>query len=358
MLSVVYFLQGKEKDGNKRLKPLVSTPTSSQKKIFDFSIDINQGCKPLSDMNKMWGTLIENLNSKYEQLSVYTLKILFFLLSQGGKKIVKLLITDYFSGSPPTDHITITAELFLSLIPLSILPKDSSTWFSEYMVSGYCKCSQALSLSTINLHEYSEHTGDQSVKIKTGETGGTKGKLADLYIDINQKFFEGEILHSILMKFKNFLNNSIDENLFITGIISTLSAYPKEIGSFSALHNFLLEPQTSNRDNFLMCLKLLALEIDRIVMNDQHIHEKMNFSIQDLGLSPRNSHSETFYEHMLSSRTRAKKAKSVVIEDKRNIEAIVIFQEFIKEMASILLFKELLDDMSIRARADDEENLL
>jgi hypothetical protein len=339
VITIVYFFQGKEKDGSKRLKPLVSTPTGSSKKTFDFKGDLNKGCQQISDISKMWETLIDNLNSKYEKLSIYSLKIVYFLLSQGGKKVVKLLITDYFSGSPPTDDMQTTAEIFLSYIPPSVMPSGLSRNFSEYLSSGYLKCSSALSTSTLHLNEYSEHTGDISSKPQTGETGGTEGCLQER-----------------VMKFKNFLNNQLDENLYLTGIISTLSAFPKEIGSFGSLHNFLLEPQTSSKKgNFLTYLKQLALEIDTLMSSDESFPFKVESTSRELGISPKLSANDSFM-YLISDSIRGKKSRSLVIEDSRvNLEAIVVFQEFVKEQASIIMFKELLDDMSTRAKKEEEE---
>ena len=158
-----------------------------------------------------------------------------------------------------------------------------------------------------------------------------------------------------MQKFKNFLCNSVDENIFITGIISTLSAFPKEIGSFSALHNFLLEPQTSTDDNFLTFFKLLALEINHIADSDECLEEKLEISRYDLGLPSNTFTADSFYNSLISSAIRSKKLKCLEVENKLHIEAILIFQEFVKEVASILLFKEILDDMSMRARIDDED---
>ncbi|OMJ91081.1 hypothetical protein SteCoe_6442 [Stentor coeruleus] len=355
LIPIVYFFQGKAKDGSKRLKPLVNTPTSSQKKTFEFNIDPNKGCKPISDISKMWDTLIDNLNSKFEQLSIYTLRILYYLLNQGGKKIVKLLITDYFSGCPPTGDVCMTADIFISLIPPKILPKDLNRNLNEYLQSAYLRCSSAVKSSTIQLEEFSEYTGSSSYKYQLGETGGTD-LLQNPFINSKEKFFEGEILHVVLMKFKNFLQNSIDENLYITGIISTLSTFPKEKGSFSVLHNFLLEPQTSSKDNFLTYLKQLAIEIDSLAIKDDNFNEKLMNTIQEMGVPIKVSASDTFYEMMFAGRSKNKKSKSLQVEDKRYIEAIVVFQEFVKEMCSILIYKEVLDDMANRARADDEEN--
>ena len=53
LLAIVYFFQGKEANGNKRLKPLVSTPTKSSQKSFEFTVNLNKVCKPLADMTKM-----------------------------------------------------------------------------------------------------------------------------------------------------------------------------------------------------------------------------------------------------------------------------------------------------------------
>jgi hypothetical protein len=284
------------------------------------------------------------------------LKIVYFLLSQGGKKVVKLLITDYFSGSPPTDDMQTTAEIFLSYIPPSVMPSGLSRNFSEYLSSGYLKCSSALSTSTLHLNEYSEHTGDISSKPQTGETGGTEGCLQERVEKKDEKFFEGDILHAVLMKFKNFLNNQLDENLYLTGIISTLSAFPKEIGSFGSLHNFLLEPQTSSKKgNFLTYLKQLALEIDTLMSSDESFPFKVESTSRELGISPKLSANDSFM-YLISDSIRGKKSRSLVIEDSRvNLEAIVVFQEFVKEQASIIMFKELLDDMSTRAKKEEEE---
>ena len=260
------------------------------------------------------------------------------------------MITDSFAGSPPTGHVSITAEIFLSLIPSTILPRSINN-IGEYLTSGYLKCSHALS-SSIKLYEYSEHTGDQFCQSVTGETGGTDAKLNNV-CDISSKFFEGEILQAVLFKFRNFLSNSFDENLFITGIISVLSAFSKEIGSFSTVHNFLLEPQTSNKDNFLTLIKLLSLEIDNIISNDQNIDEKIAFALNELGLDKSN---DSFYGQV-TSRIKSRKSRSTFIEKRTDLEAIIIFREFLKEMASILVFKEILDDMAVRAKADDEENI-
>lgn len=355
LITFVYFFQGKEKDGSKRLKPLVSTPTGSSRKSFDFQGDLNKGCKQISDISKMWETLIDNLNSRYEKLSIYTLKILFFLISQGGKKIVKLLITDFFSGSPPTDKVSVTAEIFLSQIPSSIMPGGVKMHVGDYLTSGYLKCSQALASSMILLNEYSEHTGDSYTKPQSGETGGTLVSDKGIYIETSQKFFEGEILHAVLIKFKNFLNNQLDENLYVTGIISALSSFPKEIGSFTALHNFLLEPQTDSKGNFLTYLKQLAIEIDFLMTSGNSFQKKVELAGQEMGVIPKVVGNESLMG-IISESIRNKKSKSLVIDDnKLHLEAVVVFQEFVKEMASILVFKELLDDMSNRAKVDDEE---
>lgn len=355
LLPIVYFFKGKAKDGSKRLKHIVSTPTSSQKKPFEFSPDPNKGCLPTSDICKMWATLIDNLNSKYDQLSIYTLRILYYLLSQGGKKVVKLLITDSFSGTPPTSEVCIKANTFLSIIPNKILPKDLNRNLNDYLHSAYLKCSSAVKSSKIALEEFSEYTGASSYKAQAGETGGTDAVNQDFYAENSEKFFEGEILHVVLMKFRNFLENSVDENLYVTGIISTLATFPKEKGSFASLHNFLLGPLNLSKDNFLVCFNQLAREIEFLANKDENFNEKLASTIQEMGIPIRSSASDTFYDIMHKGRN--KKSKSAQIEDKGHIEAIVIFQEFIKEMCSILIFKEVLDDMFITAK-DDENDLL
>ncbi|OMJ80230.1 hypothetical protein SteCoe_19544 [Stentor coeruleus] len=357
LLPIVYFLQGKAKDGSKRLKHIVNTPTSSQKKPFDFTPDPNKGCLPTSDICKMWSILIDNLNSKYDQLSIYTLRIIYYLLSQGGKKVVKLLITDSFSGNPPTSEVCIKANTFLSIIPNKITPKDLNRNLNDYLHSAYLRCSSAVKYSTIVLEEFSEYTGASSYKAQIGETGGTDVVNQDFYVENSEKFFEGEILHVVLMKFRNFLENSVDENLYVTGIISTLATFPKEKGLFGSLHNFLLGPLNLNKDGFLACFKQLAMEIEFLASKDENFNEKLASTIQEMGVPIRSSASDTFYDIMLKGRNKNKKSKSTQIEDRSHIEAVMIFQECIKEIVSILIFKKVLDDMLFAVKNDENDIL-
>ena len=64
------------------------------------------------------------------------------------------------------------------------------------------------------------------------ETGGTE----------KANFYEGEILEIILNKLKCLFNNSLDESIYITGILSTLSAVPPTTKVTRVLHCLLLEP--------------------------------------------------------------------------------------------------------------------
>jgi hypothetical protein len=64
------------------------------------------------------------------------------------------------------------------------------------------------------------------------ETGGTEKTL----------FYEGELLEIILNKLKTLLENPIDMNMMLTGILSTLCAIPPTTKLTRLLHCLLLEP--------------------------------------------------------------------------------------------------------------------
>lgn len=71
-----------------------------------------------------------------------------------------------------------------------------------------------------------------NVMANSEETGGTE----------KTNFYEGEILEIILNKLKTLFNNSMDENIFLTGILAQLSAVPATTKATRVLHCLLLEP--------------------------------------------------------------------------------------------------------------------
>jgi len=79
------------------------------------------------------------------------------------------------------------------------------------------------------------------------------------------EFCEGEFLATILEKFRSVLSNSMDENIYLSGILSALCSFPVINKESKLLHLTLLEPsnQFNRSDKTLIGhLKQIAKEIE------------------------------------------------------------------------------------------------
>mmetsp|Transcript_3811 Transcript_3811/g.3606 ORF Transcript_3811/g.3606 Transcript_3811/m.3606 type:complete len:282 (-) Transcript_3811:33-878(-) len=272
------------------------------------------------------------------------------------------MITDHFSGTPPNDEFKIDCETFMSMFPSSVFSFNANT-FSDFITSAYSSTFEASSIIYKNIaNEDSEFTGASASKLnenfskspiaKSAGTGGTPRKRLQLFIETEEEetFNPGEILDYVVSKFNNFLGNSFQENLMLTGIISALAVYPKVNEATRALNNFLIEPQDKKSNvMFIHILKSIASDIDSKFLEDTSLNSKLLMVKEMLEMPLKLG----FYDSIIVSRklTRRKTNENCVNEsEKQFLEAVVVFQEFLKEMCSLLLFKELMHDMTASSK--------
>lgn len=275
---------------------------------------------------------------------------------------MKILITDHFTGISPSDEFKLDCETFISMFPCSVF-NVSSTQFEDIIPSA---CRRTLDGATVlfsnNCNDLSEFTGASISNLnsdlikqnnKFAGTGGTPRKKAILYIDIeeDEEFNQGEILEYVLSRFSKFLNNSFEENLMLTGIIASLTIYPKVNEASRALYNFIIEPQAKkSRIQFINLLKNIASEIDTKFVEDKELISKLGTIKKILEVPSKLG----FYDSIIASRDKSRRKtqneNQISDQERRFLEAVVIFQEFLKEMCSLLMFKELMHDMSASSK--------
>jgi hypothetical protein len=159
------------------------------------------------------------------------------LIRSCNPTVIKALITDKFVGTLDYTGFTIAPDIFLLLFPSNVLPKDLESAVQPYIESGVERVDRMIQSAVIEPVEVAKSRSSTGEIMRDNprsseETGGTE----------KQSFYEGEILETVLNKLKGVLENSLEENLLVTGILSCLSAVPPTTKPTRILHCLLLEP--------------------------------------------------------------------------------------------------------------------
>ena len=354
LLTFVHFLLGKDKDGNKRLSSLVSTPTNSTVVSLPSEGKFTSQGVFLSDISKMWQVLFSNLSCTTESLSVNTLRLLDILFSKKVPQIVKLLVTNHFVGPPLSSEFGINTESFMSLFPVSVLDKTTNNYYGEYLEGAFSGVYEAMESLTRHSQE-PENTGGSysvlgSLNKQDGGTGGTSRKKLSLTIKLeDESFFEGQLLETIFAKFRNFFSNTFEENIYLTGIASSLCTFPQfgDLG-FSNLHSLLLEPQPGVTESFISILKVLSYEVDNKTVKDTAFLTKLQAAQNNLDLPLKQKKGFNIIQSIIAQRNHRRKTHNQTFTnftEKKFLEGVVVLQEFLKELGAILIYKEILADM-------------
>jgi hypothetical protein len=128
-----------------------------------------------------------------------------------------------------------------------------------------------------------------------------------------------------------------------------LAIYPKVNSQTRALHNFLFEPkiQSSNTRSLINVLKEICKNIHEISSLTHDISRQVLVVKRALGVKPQ-SYKDPILDsiHEIREKHRHLRSRSIASENEnRALEGIAVYHEFVKEMASILTAKEMIEDM-------------
>jgi hypothetical protein len=167
-------------------------------------------------------------------------------------------------------------------------------------------------------------TGEPALQNEVGATGSS----------MDAPFSQGEFLTAILGKLKSVLANSLDENVYITGILTALCSFPVINPASRMLHIALLEPGNQfhrSKVTLIGHLKTASREIEYISRDIVNFEDAL-----DLAKSSTNKY-ERFEVTIVKEDVDEVESKS----EKTFVEGVLVFQEFIAELAGVIQAKTL-----------------
>ncbi|XP_051558434.1 FHF complex subunit HOOK interacting protein 1A-like [Myxocyprinus asiaticus] len=168
--------------------------------------------------------------------------------------------------------------------------------------------------------------------------------------------FTGPFVSVLLSRLENMLNNSLQVNLLLTGILAQLSAYPQPLlCSFLLNSNMVFQPSVRSLYQVLASLKyqiekLSATQKDfpELLTAAQHCLLARESSLRDQdSVSPQIGDHLYGYEADRTKKNPAIQPKTVVSTNRTEVYATVLFTEFLKELAAIAQEHSILSHLSI-----------
>lgn len=215
----------------------------------------------------IWPSFISNLQSPHLILRLNSIKLLYILLQKGRLRMIKLLITDSFSGEIPVGFTGCSYERFLSNFPGSLLHSDVKN-----TVFYYYESLESIFLS--DLPQF-EHFSCPSFMSKHGYFPSNEQEIAlfrsqDLYgsqtsEESNSDIDYGPIMDYLLGKIEAVLTNTTEENALITGILTMLCRIPA-LNMTSSILFFLLFSLVESKGLLNRLKKVKITQIDTKIM--------------------------------------------------------------------------------------------
>lgn len=241
---------------------------------------------------------------------------------------MRLLITEKFEGIYPGTEVNITADTFISMFPISVLHFQEKERLIGSLISGFTCTSKCFPIEKPRCADL-EDPGScpvLSFLSRAESTGGTEKNLEE-----SKGFSEGPLLEYLHSQIRRMFYNSLEKNLLLTGIYSVLASYPKFDNDSTSLNGFLLDPSSESKPSCISTLKVLSQFMDSCVSKDSAFVILLEHIKIGLGILPEGLDVIKTKGMEVNFGTRAKQI----------LEACAVLQEFLKELAGILTYKEL-----------------
>ncbi|XP_048237386.1 FHF complex subunit HOOK interacting protein 2A-like isoform X1 [Haliotis rufescens] len=141
-------------------------------------------------------------------------------------------------------------------------------------------------------------------------------------------FYEGDFLHMLLTRLSKLLKQTYTINLVLTSVIARVALVPHP-----NLHEFLLDPflpANNSVPTLTSVLKKVAGEIQVYLKTEPHFSDKLVVARKQLlGVM----------DTMHSVRSSLVKSDSIGFDDQSQLEAIIVIEEFCKELSAIAFVK-------------------
>ncbi|XP_046570725.1 FHF complex subunit HOOK interacting protein 2A-like [Haliotis rubra] len=148
-------------------------------------------------------------------------------------------------------------------------------------------------------------------------------------------FYEGDFLHMLLTRLSKLLKQTYTINLVLTSVISRVALVPHP-----NLHEFLLDPFLPTASSVLTLtsvLKKVAGEIQVYLKTEPHFSDKLVVARKQLlGVMDTMHRRRKAFRSVRSSLV---KSDSVGFDDQSQLEAIIVIEEFCKELSAIAFVK-------------------
>ncbi|GFO04935.1 protein fam160b1-like [Plakobranchus ocellatus] len=153
-----------------------------------------------------------------------------------------------------------------------------------------------------------------------------------------QPFYEGSFLHMLMDKLLHLLDQSYSVNLLLTALIARVALIPHP-----NLHEFLLEPflpTAPGTRTLYTVLTKVANDIKHHQKTDPSFFQKLLMARKQLlGMVPTIHSSHYLYYCHYSLRRKETKPEHQWFEDQGRMEAIIVLEEFCKELSAITFVK-------------------
>lgn len=324
LMPLVYYLRGK------RPRECMYLPTPRGRKSINFEDD-GQITPRTETRLTCWSTWLMDLDSKNELLRLRSLQLLYALTAKRQWRILKILFVESFRQAPSDQPVSIS----------EFSEKYRKWMVEEAMNESYLQCHSSVLSSVLSRSEsYSRNrrswvaTGETESMDRRGrerESGSTGGLYPVLYVDC------GELLSILLKRLKLLETNSFQENILITvpsnqGIFSLILSFPGQ--QIQHLQQFLLGRSAYS-------LATVLEQLDEKIQSQRRAILNFDEALQIARLV----HSDAGKEHPLHgvmkvNDAQGRKIKNVRLADVRNMQAFLVFEEFVNELGGILYLQE------------------
>ena len=273
---------------------------------------------------KEGGLWVENIEAEDEELRLRSLQLLYIVMEKRHGEILKILFLDAFHIPPP--HESMHYSSFCETFTLWIHSEVPQSPPSSPVRHSPTKKKPAML--------------DSSPQVATGETDSPEKDLSSTGGDGSEGSSDcGELLLLLMLKMKQLESNSFNENLLLTvtatqGVFSSICSFQGR--EAEDLQQFLMGKTQGSLGAVLISLaRSLSYQRTEIPSYCQSI------SIARASHSPTKS-SPSFLSLFSPSEKQLSPRK---MRNVQLMEAIIVFEEFINELAGALLCREQWDSL-------------
>ena len=313
----------------------------------------------------IWDAFLENLHSSNSGLKMASLRLLHALLGCNEWRIVQVLVTDTFQGDASMGFANCGYERFLSNFPASLMyggMKNNSLYYFESVGSILsCSFSAAQDHPCPSFMVKRDSVSSQGRSSLSSEGEAPVLRSRELYGSVKEEacglIDEGPIMKFLLDEIDNMLANKLEENLLETGVLTSLCRFPV-LDLTSATLSFLLFG-TSDTPTLMSVLKKVTLtqidaRIQNIASETSNFESALYGARKALGLEIDSSvHADKNYFELLlkqsstgkRTNTPSKKMRDAHFIEVSASQGVVVYQEFVRELAGCVLAQEQLGKM-------------